>query len=69
MEINVTKTKGGIEYNHIQFNATVNLYLGIVKDRWSSDPNRPWTTCKWKRNGKCINRNRPELDIDVTSIN
>jgi hypothetical protein len=61
-------TKSGIECKDIAFNNAVNLYLGMVKDNWSSNPDTPWTTCSWHKSGKCINRNRPELDIDVKQL-
>lgn len=61
--IETTKTKTGIECIVSEFNDCVNLYLGKVKDNWSSIPGRDWTSCSWRKNGKCINRNRPDLDL------
>ena len=58
-----TKTKTGIECVVNAFNNCVNLYLGKVKDGWSSNPATPWTSCSWRKNGKCVNRTRPELDL------
>jgi len=58
-----TVTKGGIECKVNKFNSAVNLYLGKVKDQWSSIPGHDWTTCSWKKNGECINRTRPDLDL------
>lgn len=65
MSAEITKTKTGIECKNVQFYPTLKLYLGMVKDHWSSDPSRPWTSCTWKKNGKCVNRLRPELDIEI----
>jgi len=62
----IMKTKTGIECKNVKFNSAANLYLGMVKDGWSSDPNRPWTSCSWKKSGKCVNSSRPELDLEVT---
>jgi hypothetical protein len=58
-----TKTKSGIECVVGAFNNCVNLYLGKVKDHWSSIPGHDWTTCSWRKNGKCVNRTRTDLDL------
>jgi hypothetical protein len=58
-----TKTKTGIAIQKIEWNSAANLYLGMVADpRWIR-PDRPFITCSWTRNGKCVNRTRPELDL------
>jgi len=61
--LGTSKTKGGIECVVSELNEVYNFYLGKVKDNWSSIPGRAWTTCAWRINGKCVNRNRPELDL------
>lgn len=66
----ITETVTGIEVKNVRFNATVNLYLGFTRDPlWSKpDFNGGWVTTSWKANGKCVNKTRPELDIDVKNL-
>ena len=56
------KTKTGVDTKNIFYNSAMNFYLGMVWDEKSYLEDK-WTTCIWHKNGKCINRNRPELDL------
>jgi len=58
----IIETKTGVSVKEVRFNTAVNKYLGMVWDEKSYLENK-WTTCIWTKNGKCINRNRPELDL------
>jgi hypothetical protein len=60
---NATETKGGFKVKDIKFNTAANLYLGMVADPLWTRPDRPFITGSWNKLGKCINRNRPELDL------
>jgi hypothetical protein len=57
-----SKTITGIATKNVSYNIMANLYLGMVYDEKSCLANK-WTTASWRRNGKCVNRNRPELDL------
>jgi hypothetical protein len=56
------ETKTNVKVKDVRFNSAVNLYLGFVWDEKSYREDK-WTTCSWYKSGKCINRNRPELDL------
>jgi hypothetical protein len=58
----ITETQTGVKVKDVRFNSVANKYLGMVWDEKSYLPNK-WTTCTWHKSGKCINRNRPELDL------
>lgn len=59
---NRTETKTGVSIRDVKFNSTMNVWLGMVFDKTSFRPDK-WSTITWKPSGKCINRNRPELDL------
>ncbi|HLO91574.1 MAG TPA: hypothetical protein VK172_10465 [Lentimicrobium sp.] len=62
----VTQTKTGIATKDVRFNSAANRYLGMVWDeKWfeGRDVKEKWLTCSWSKNGKCVNRTRPELDL------
>lgn len=54
-----TKTSTGVEVKNLRYNAMANIWLGVVYDRTSVK----WMSCAWKISGKCINRNRTDLDL------
>jgi hypothetical protein len=58
----ISETKTGVKVKDLFFNTLMNYYLGMVWDEKSYLENK-WTTCTWKKSGKCVNRNRPELDL------
>lgn len=55
-------TKTGIATRDIRFIHTMNVYIGMVYDEKSYRADK-WSTATWKPSGRCINRNRPELDL------
>lgn len=57
------KTKTGVECRNVVFNTCAKLYLGFVADPLWTKPDQPFVTCSWYKSGKCVNRNRPELDL------
>lgn len=59
---NASKTKTGIDVRNVKFNSMSNTYLGQVWDEKSYREDK-WTTSQWTKAGKCINKNRPELDL------
>ena len=61
----ILQTVAGYEIKEIAFNTAINKYIGLVADPLWATPTRAYTTCTWMKNGKCINRNRPELDIKL----
>jgi len=63
---NVTTTKSGYAVKGLSFNSAVNKILGMVADPLWTRPDRPFITATWHKNGKCINRTRPELDLDLS---
>ena len=63
-----TKTVTNVPVKNVRFNTAVNLYLGMVYDEQSYRSDK-WTSASWKPNGKCVNRNRPELDLSELPFN
>lgn len=63
----ITETVTGIEVKQVRWNSAVNLHLGFTRDPlWGKpDLHGGWVTCSWRKNGKCVNRTRPELDIII----
>lgn len=62
----VKTTKSGYAVRNLKFNSAVNKILGLVTDPLWTDEHRPFITATWHRNGKCVNRTRPELDLDLS---
>lgn len=63
---NVITTKSGYAVRNLKFNSAVNKILGLVADPLWTDEKRPFITAVWHKNGKCVNRTRPELDLDLS---
>jgi len=59
----VQTTKSGYAVKNLKWNSAVNKILGLVADPLWTYPERPFVTATWHKNGKCVNRTRPELDL------
>ena len=62
----VKTTQSGYAVKNLKFNSAVNKILGLVADPHWTHPDRPFVTATWFKNGKCVNRTRPELDLDLS---
>ena len=62
----VKTTASGYAVKDLKFNSAVGKILGFVADPLWARPDRPFITATWHKNGKCINRTRPELDLDLS---
>jgi len=58
-----TRTVTGIPLKNVKWNSVANLYLGMAQDPQWTGPSRSWVTASWTKNGKCVNRNRPDMDL------
>ena len=61
----VTTTKSGYAVKNLKWNSIANKIIGLVNDPIWSSPERPFVTATWHKNGKCVNRTREELDLDL----
>lgn len=59
------RTVEGYVIYRIKWNSAVNLFLGVIEDPLS-EPLKI-RSCSWTRTGKCVNRLRPDCDIDRTT--
>ena len=59
---NTKTTKDGTPVKGVRYNSVVKYWLGSVQDPKSYLPDK-WTTITWNTSGRCVNRNRPELDL------
>lgn len=56
---NTTQTKAGVKVSDISYNHLTEIWIGV----YFNEKNNKWLSCAWKQSGKCINSNRPDLDL------
>lgn len=61
----ITKTTSNYPVKLINWNEQRNRYLGFVKDPIIGRPNinDGFVTNQWYKNGKCMDKTRPDLDL------
>ena len=62
----VKTTNSGYAVKDLKYNSAVNKILGLVADPLWTRPDRPFITATWHKNGRCVNRTRPELDLNLS---
>jgi hypothetical protein len=59
----IVATVGGYAVKDLKVSPYGDKIFGFVADPLWARPDRPFITAMWHKNGKCVNKTRPELNL------